>query len=106
MPATRAKVKTMTDKATGREVPVQCCRKYMDLPSDRRGKWLWQVLHRWSHSRIPFTLARLADDGRATPAEAADAIKAAIDRKWIFWSGTTGPGKAGDPLYTGLLPKG
>lgn len=85
-----------------RREPTNCCKAWEDLPAERRAKWGWQVLHQWSHSRIPFSAQRLSDVGRLDDVEAAGkAIEIALQRKWIFRADRSASG--GAELYVGRL---
>jgi hypothetical protein len=61
-----------------------CCKAWTDMPADRRTKWGWQVLHTYSHSRVPFTAERLADVGHITVEQAGKAIGIAVGRGWLY----------------------
>lgn len=81
---------------------ADCCKAWDDLPAERRAKWGWQVLHTWAHSRVPFTVDRLADTGRISIDQAAKAVEIARQRKWLFRAGG-GASTPDDHLYVGRL---
>lgn len=75
--------------------PAPCCKKWDELPAARRQKWPWQVLHTYAHSRVPFTVGRLAEVGLITEEQAAKAVQIAVERDWVHL--------AGPKLYVGRL---
>lgn len=78
-----------------------CCPAWDELAADRRAKWGWQALHAWGHSRVPFSVDRLAETAGITPEAAADAVEIARQRKWVRRAGIAE--RTGARLYVGVL---
>jgi hypothetical protein len=76
---------------------LECCRPWEDVPATDRLLWPWQVVHQLAHSRVAFTVARLADMARIPEAEAEVLVEQAHHRKWLFHSDVP-------TLWVGRLP--
>lgn len=74
----------------------ECCKAWDDLGADRRARWDWQVIHQFSHSRVPFSVATFAERANVDQERALYLIGEAKSLKWLF---------TGDPgTWHGRLP--
>jgi hypothetical protein len=75
-----------------------CCEQWWSFPSGSK-TWAWHVMHRLSHSRVPFSVATVATLAQETTERARELIADAITFAWI--EGT--PGGKPSPIYVGVL---
>lgn len=75
-----------------------CCKAWDDLAAAQRAEWAWQVLHEMAHSRVPFSVRRLADLARLDLQTATQLAASGRIRKWITYTDTPG-------LLVGALSK-
>jgi hypothetical protein len=77
---------------------LACCRRWEDdVTEAQRREWPWQVVHEFGHSRIPFTVATLADRARVDEDVAGALADEALARDFLRM---LGPG-----LYVGALQR-
>lgn len=75
----------MTAKSTPRR-PLVCCKAWTDTDLERRAAWRYQAIHELGHSRVPFSLEKLAFLTNLELPEAKTLLKEAQTLKWIRYA--------------------
>lgn len=88
----------MADDVLKTRRKLACCRQWEDAVTiEQRAEWPWQVVHEFSHSRIPFTVATLADRARISEDVATVLADEGLSMKWLHM--------LGERLYVGALQR-
>lgn len=67
---------------------VSCCRAWERFDVDRRTAWEWQVLHRFGHSRVPFSVGYLASTARVDRDRARSLVIESLALRWLQYTDT------------------
>jgi hypothetical protein len=88
----------------------ECCDRWEAFVADRAERKLgvhlvWRVVHRYAHSRLPFSLATLATAAHTTEANAGRVVEGAVDAEWIARVQPEWDGQLPAPVWFGRLER-